>query len=378
MTVKHEHVLITGGTGNLGGELLLRLLSESRPPRITALVRPRSEVAGQNLNSTPEDRLRERLPGIDLSGVRVLEADLFRAGAALAPEDLRDLERSVDAIVHCAANTSLRQGHTSAQRANVAGTAAILSLALRCAHLERFVHVSTAYIAGDRTGVVREDELIAGQRFLNAYEQSKYDAELHVRTHGAHLPIVVARPSIVLGDSRSGHRSGSAPIIPVLRHVASGRLRAFPGWGSTRLDLVPLDYVADAMHRLLGEPGAVGRTFHLAAGKRLSVRARRLFELTIDLVGRHPERPLCFEGDGDPMPRPSTGRIFEGLSCYFDYLCFDKDFDDSDFRSLVGPQFQRCPDPERYLPVVLRAALARPMRRSRRAVNSTAIKLASC
>ena len=300
MATAHDHVLITGGTGGVGAEVLIRVLGELRPSRVTLLLRGSHDREAHARAARLARRLCERRPGLDLTPLVPVRGDITRKDLGLASSARKTLAASVDTIVHSAADTRLGQSHESAQRTNRRGTAALLDFASRCASLTRLVHVSTAYVSGDRVGQIREDELDCGQGFLNPYERSKFDAETDVRGRMADLPVTIVRPSIVVGDSRDGRAFTTSAILPVLRHVASGRLRDFPGWGSTRLDLVPVDYVADAVCHLLRAPEARGGTFHVTAGWQRSVTAKRLFELTIQHVGRHPERRLHFSGRAVP------------------------------------------------------------------------------
>src|SRR5207248_4237434 len=90
------------------------------------------------------------------------------------------------------------------RRLNLTGTQAVLELAIDCRNLRRFRHVSTVFVSGDRVGVVAEDELACGQAFRNAYEESKFEAELLVRRAMGQIPATVLRPSIVVGDTKTG------------------------------------------------------------------------------------------------------------------------------------------------------------------------------
>jgi len=279
---------------------------------------------------------------------------------SLAPETRDELCDSVTHIVHSAATIQLNQPLVEARATNVSGTEAVLAFAERCPSLSRLAHISTAYVAGDRTGVIAEDELDCGQAFLNDYERSKFEAEILVRQRMTELPITIIRPSIIVGDSGDGHASRLSTLFPLLRHVASGRLRQFPGHGSTPLDLVPVDYVADAIVRLLWARESEGGTFHVTAGGERCITVRRLFELTIREVGRYAERELGFEGEHRAPSQGSNQRLFQRLQCYFDYLFAAKAFDDSRCRSVLGAHARPCPDPQSYLPRVLSFAWQTP------------------
>ena len=131
--------------------------------------------------------------------------------------------------------------------------AQLLALAGELDDLRRLVHVSTAYVGGRHAGTFREDDLDVGQEFRNSYEQSKYEAELEVQA--SDLPLVVARPSIVVGDRYSGWTPAFNVIYWPLRAFARGMLDEVPANPDGVVDIVPVDYVADALVHLLARHG---------------------------------------------------------------------------------------------------------------------------
>ena len=128
--------------------------------------------------------------------------------------------------------------------------------------------------AGDREGLVRESDLWMGQRFLNAYEEHKCRAEVRVRERSRTLPVAVFRPSIIVGDSRTGRICSFASLYSPLRHIADGTLRRMPCAANARVDLIPVDYVAEAIARLTTQSRAAGVTYQLCAGpgRRVSMK----------------------------------------------------------------------------------------------------------
>jgi thioester reductase-like protein len=255
-------VLLTGATGFVGGELLVRLMEETDHD-VLALVRADDDAAAQ---ARLDDALGVLLPpgAVAPGRVRAVAAHLDRPGLGL-PERQRDaLARDVRAVAHCAASVSFTLPLEEAEAINVGGTREVLALAARAPALERFVHVSTAYVAGDRAGRYREDEFDLGQASRNTYEHTKLAAELEVRAAG--LPgTVIARPSIVVGDSRTGWTPAFNVIYWPLQAFARGLFPLVPGDPEARVDIVPVDTVADALLDLLDGPPQDGAV-HLVAG----------------------------------------------------------------------------------------------------------------
>ena len=150
----------------------------------------------------------------------------------------------------------------------------------------RYAQVSTAYVAGNHSGRFAECDLDVGQAFHNSYEQSKFEAEQLVRSH-AELPFTILRPSIVVGDRSSGWTSAFNVLYWPLRAFARGLFTAVPAIPSAPVDVVSIDYVADAIHELCEAEGGVGETYHLTAGPDASTIAE-----IAELASRYFRRPL--------------------------------------------------------------------------------------
>ena len=154
-----------------------------------------------------------------------------------------------------------------AQRVNVEGTGNVLDLCLACERLERLAYVSTAYVAGRRTGIVYEHELIMGQLFKNHYESTKFQAEVWVRELLDRVPTTILRPAIVVGDSRTGETEKFDGPYYILRALSRAERmgRAMPQFGRSEaaFNVVPVDYVVAAMVAAAGDEATVGQTLHL-------------------------------------------------------------------------------------------------------------------
>jgi long-chain acyl-CoA synthetase len=241
----------------------------------------------------------------------------------MAPAARRLLLGSVTHVIHGAATTRLDEHPDVARRVNVHGTRNALAFGAACPRLELFAHVSTAYVCGDREGLIRESDLVCGQSFLNSYEESKYRAEIEARSRAADLPIAVFRPSIIVGHSTSGCISSFASIYSPLRRVAEGSLRVLPCSANASLDLVPVDRVADAIARLAASGEADGRTYHLCAGSGRRTRVGDLVDATIRIAGEPGvPRPVFSPSAAATVPADAPAR----LRIFFAYPGLDRDF----------------------------------------------------
>jgi len=261
---------MTGATGFVGMELLARYL-ERTDRRVYALVRGADDHEVQA-------RMEHTLHGLFgpahpyAQRVVAVRGDVAQPGLGIAA-GLDWLAGEVSEIVHAAASVSFELELQIARAINVDGTRRVLEFAERChAHgaLRRLSYVSTAYVAGEHAGCFSEDDLEAGQRFRNTYEQSKFEAEQLVSRAREQLPITIFRPSIIVGERDSGWTASFNVLYWPLRAFSRGTYFALPARGDSPVDVVPVDYVADAMFALSQAREAEGATFHLTAGAHAS------------------------------------------------------------------------------------------------------------
>ncbi|MCW2951444.1 MAG: Male sterility domain protein [Conexibacter sp.] len=269
----HGPLLLTGATGFLGMELLARYLE--RTERVVyALVR-----AGDDAEATA--RLRDAASTVVPDPERyenrliAIRGDVALPGLGLDDGVRDELAEEVTEIVHAAASVEFTLPLAGARAINLDGTRQLLELGERCAQrgsgLRRFSHVSTAYVAGTHRGAFAEDQLDRGQDFRNTYEQTKWEAERLVHAHFGHLPIQIFRPSIVVGERGSGWTPAFNVIYGPLRALAQGTMPpVLPARRASPVDVVPVDYVADAIFELSGRADGAGTTYTLAAGEQAS------------------------------------------------------------------------------------------------------------
>ena len=259
-----DGVLLTGATGFVGMELLARYL-ERTDRRVYVLVRGANE---RDVTARVEDTLLCLFGAGHPYSRRVVavRGDLTCPDLGLGSRRDQLAER-VSEVVHGAASVSFQLGLEDLRQVNVEGTRQVLEFAERAdarGGLRRFSYISTAYVAGEHAGCFSEDDLDVGQRFRNAYEQSKFEAEHLVA--GACLPVTVLRPSIIVGERETGWTQSFNVLYWPLRAFSRGAYVALPARRDAPVDVVPVDYVADAIFALSQASEAEGVTYHLTAG----------------------------------------------------------------------------------------------------------------
>lgn len=268
MTDPQKGTFLTGGTGFLGGEVLVRLLERDENP-VYVLIRARSdEEASGRLNELVGSLMGSAEPWSHRAVA--VKGDVTEAWLGMGSEPREWLAERVGRIIHCAASVSFTLGLAESRQINVDGTRRVIEFGELCQSrggLESFLHVSTAYVAGTHTGSFNECDLDVGQGFRNAYERTKFEAERVVRERGWGLPVQIVRPSIVVGDSETGWTPTFNVLYGPLKAFSRGAYPAIPARRSAPVDVVPVNYVADSILALDGRPRT---THHLTAGERAS------------------------------------------------------------------------------------------------------------
>jgi thioester reductase-like protein/short-subunit dehydrogenase involved in D-alanine esterification of teichoic acids len=250
--------VVTGGTGFIGRRVVARLLGDQPDAEVWVLVRRQSLGRFERLSVQWDERAKP------------LVGDLTE----LAPtqETIAELGE-VDHLVHCAAIYDITAGAAEQRAANVEGTRSVIELARR---LDATLHhVSSIAVAGDFAGAYAEDDFDVGQQLPTPYHQKKFEAELLVRSTPG-LRYRIYRPAVVVGDSRTGEMDkvdGPYYFFGVLSKLAalpSLTPILLPDTGRT--NIVPVDYVVDALVALMHAEGRDGQTFHLTAPKTVGLR----------------------------------------------------------------------------------------------------------
>ena len=202
--------------------------------------------------------------------------------------------------------------------------------------LRRFVHVSTAYVAGDRHGVFGEDDVTVGIPFRNTYEQTKHEAEELLRAWSPALPLQIVRPSIVVGARGTGWTRSFNVLYWPLRMFATGRLPVIPALPEAPVDVVPVDYVANT---ILGLAGAAPGTYHAVAGDQATT-VREVIDLAAFRFGVPAPvivSPSLIEDALAGPLTPSQRQALEQARRYFPYFALRVRFDDRWARALLRP-----------------------------------------
>ncbi|MGV1008389.1 MAG: SDR family oxidoreductase [Dermatophilaceae bacterium] len=286
-------ILLTGATGVLGAVVARELAPHAE---LTALVR------------------RRRLP---LDGVRQLRGDLTQTAMGMAAQDYDEVVSGTDVVVHCGAMTAFGNKPDVPRRVNVEGTNRILELTARAG--ARLVHVSTAFVA---RASEFEQPATTGLRTPASYVRSKVEAEQLV--FGSGLDPVVVRPSVLMGDSTSGHIEAFQGWHTMCGATIAGQTPFLPAGPDTLVDSVPVDFAARAIASIAlagAQPGEWWLTagedaFTLGESLQLCLREASERGLSPDrprLLPREMVERLVLPAFGQGVSEQLQRQLLEGL-----------------------------------------------------------------
>lgn len=283
--------------------------------------------------------------GTPLENFVIVEGDITRPNLGISDADLEVIQYETTDIFHLAAAYDLAVAKDVAFSVNLEGTKNVNDLAGSVRNLRRYNYVSTCYVAGKREGEIFETELehIAG--FRNNYEETKYLAEAEVEKLKVALPVTIFRPSVVVGDSQTGETAKYDGVYYLINYLrkAPVLLRVMNvGNDKVRLNLVPVDFVVDAIAALASDENAVGKTIAIADPEPLTTAG--LFDaIAKDMTGRKSEfRPPMRLTEWFLSTRISpflTGLPLHGVPYFF----ISQTYDTSVADGLLSPYGMACP-----------------------------------
>jgi thioester reductase-like protein len=360
-----DSVFLTGATGFVGSEILKRMLSTQPRARVTVLARTTARGTAAQRVAT----IVERMLGADQARacsdrIEVVEGDIALPGLGLSRERHAELSERIDHVIHCAAVVDLELPAAVARRHNTGGTRNVLSFVEGLKSRARLDYISTAYVAGKRVGRVREDELDVGQEYIDEYERTKMEAEALVQEFSRRFPTAIYRPSIVVGDSRTGEMSrfqGFHHALTLYRRlyerglVFRRSMFFLPADPEAIIDIVPIDYVVDGLFAMMQTDRSLGRVHHLTSGPGVAPRLDELMGMTAAFTGlpkpRYVTKRVWLHGLRPLMHSIVWGKRRPAMLAadrYFPFVWTKIHFDKTNTDSLLTPAGIRTPRPADY------------------------------
>jgi thioester reductase-like protein len=337
-------ILFTGFPGFIGMRLLPRILERKPKARIACLVQEKFLPAARDAVAQLEKAHHHARGRLEL-----VIGDITSPGLGIEAAKARELHKSLAEAYHLAAVYDLAVKRDVGRRINVEGTKNVLEFVGEAKGFDRLHYVSTAYVSGTARGIFRETDLDVGQGFKNHYEETKFQAEVEVAR--SRVPKTIYRPGVVVGDSKTGETGkfdGPYFVMRAMERLPSPGVFVRLGRGGT-VNVVPVDFVVDALAALSSAESSRGKTYHLTDPNPRS--SAELAEILAAALGKrfvYVPMPL-FMAQAAFSPRPVQrffGMPVEALAYFDDPVRHDATEATHDLAALG----LTCPRLEDYVP----------------------------
>ncbi len=331
-----KNILITGGTGFLGWNIVKELLKDNNVIYLLARAKEK-QSPHQRINSLlDKDFKKIRIKEIK-NRIKIVEGDIIEPGLGIEGTQRKGLVRKIDTLYHCAALCEFGVPLEKIRNVNVEGTKNVLEFAKECREKSQFRcfnHISTAAVAGDYCGIYYEDSLDKRQSFNNTYEQTKFEAEELVQSYrNEGMSIAVFRPGVITGDSITGE-AGNFQMFYQFLHILSLELfKELPINRANDYGLIPVDYVAKAIC-LISSNTHNNKTYHLINSNAIP------FDFFLEVAGSYfGFRIPRLVTDGDYHYANLSGFRQKLINFYLPYLIHKKlVFDTNNFEAAIDGQ----------------------------------------
>lgn len=350
-----ETIFLTGFPGFIAEKLVKRLAANDTH----FLLLVQKQFVGKALREVEKIA---RQTAVSLDNFSIIEGDITRENLGMSEKNLETVRRETTDVYHLAAVYDLGVEKKLAYRVNVEGTRNVNQLVVDLPRLRRYNYISTCYVAGKRTGEIRENELEHSAGFRNYYEETKYLAEVEVEKLKDKLPVTIYRPSVVVGDSETGETAkydGIYSLINYLRKAPNLLRFVNVGNSAVKLNLVPVDFVVEGIAALAKDENAVGKTVALADPNPLTTE--QLFdEIAESLTNKQsvikPPAQLVEKSLLLPFSPVISGLPFPSVPYFFVPQTYDTSVADE----LLAAHGIKCPPFSSYVDNLLKFVEAHP------------------
>ncbi len=308
--VKKLIVLLTGANGFIGTYIAQELI-QRKDVQILAMIRGKNDFDAKIRLKRAWWEYPDLIESLSDGKIEILNGNVTEKNLGLKDSQYNMLVHNISHIIHTVADLRLNGPLNELRKTNVNGTKNVLHLARKVDEnhgLERFSFLSTAYVAGKREGDILESYLDSYKGFSSNYEKSKFEAEMEVKK--SQIPFSIFRPGMVVGDSKTGQIKTFNTVYVPLRLYLTGKLRFLPISPSSKINLVPVDYIGQSVVDLTFNDKAQNLTFHLTAPDEVLPSVRELIEYTRKWastnLGINLPRPLFL-----PLPQQWTEKILK-------------------------------------------------------------------
>lgn len=284
-------LFLTGGTGFLGGALVTKFRESLPNEQLALLVRAETYAQGKERILETCPLLRKSYEEKDIfKNIFPILGDLMKPDLGISRMDQDLILKNCKHIYHSGANTNLAIDYNESKLYNLEGTRKVIALADRISERSPelvFNQISTAYVAGDTNKTVCSSFLDLKTKFRNGYEQAKAESESLVLSRKDNYKVRIYRPSVIVGDSVTGRTSAFNVLYIPTRIICAGLLKVIPALPYAPFDIVPVNYVVDAIVKGHTLNLTSGSTFHLTAGLGRESNPDEIIDILFSTISAH-------------------------------------------------------------------------------------------
>ena len=359
-----DKVLITGGMGMVGREITSLLIQKTEADVYMLLHKQGLSCNIEKILSTlslPNNKdFHKRL--------KIINGDVSKPNLGIDIKDYQNLSGNITHIIHAAASTRFDLPLNEAREINVLGTKNVATFAKNCLHLYKFAFLSTVYVSGKRIGQIKETELEHSAGFVNTYEQSKYEAEILLKSFSTDVPISIYRLSTLFGDSKTGKVNHFIAPHQAIRMMSLGLASMLPGTPDYSVDLISSDYTANIIFDLYWRNFKPNQTFQVTHGsgsytlQQVIDENYRQFGLNnSEWLSRNYPKPVIVSGDTFDLfmssaitaNNPILKNTLNALNYFAHQLLYPKVFDKSNLTAVLPSYDKDLPPIREYYGKVL-------------------------
>ncbi|MFX3674304.1 MAG: SDR family oxidoreductase [Paenisporosarcina sp.] len=338
----------TGFPGFISRQIIQELINQDKVKSIFAIVLPSQMEMGKEI-------AKEIMLANPQVTINLIEGDITLPDLGIPIDELKDIQNEINTVWHLAAIYDLAVPRESAWLVNVQGTSMVNEFVKSLPNLNKYMYFSTAYVAGTRDGLLREDELIRPKAFKNYYEESKFEAEVLVEQLKTKVPVTIIRPGIVRGHSITGETikfDGPYFFINMIDRLKKLPIIPFIGKSSSYINVVPIEYVTKSVVYLSESEKADGKTIHITDPTPHPVE--EVYRSMVSIITGKPPKgrlPLSLAkiGLNLKLMRQKLGVERETL----DYLTWPAQFDTTQASELLSESGIKCADFIESLPTMI-------------------------
>jgi len=364
---KKKHIFVTGGSGNIGSRTIKELLKD-KSIRLYLLIYAKSKT--EAIKEVEKSLNFWDISNKDQKRIRIFLGDITKENLGLNKSDYTLLSKKITHIIHFAANLKFIMPIEEAQLSILQGTKNVTCLAKSCQKNKNFIrfnHLSTMEVAGNMPGKIPENFIKTKRKFLNTYEIAKAEAEEFLEDEiKKGLPITIYRPSMVVGDSKTGKTLKFQTFYHLINDIVISPKYPFtPAKTKFRFDTIPVDFLAKTISYIYDKKESKNRIYNLVSGTKKNMGfiefinfAKNTYEKLTKIKQKqirfiNPRIPQILMHISLPFLFGKAKRKMKAQIIFTKFLFLEQDFENKELKKILRKRNIKIPSINNYLKILL-------------------------